>query len=438
MTPGETGKAQLVVWSGDKTGSKDERIARLKKALERGLITKRTYETTLKKINSETNGSGEARERDVEQLIQEEEILHFERMRDSLRDDLRALGELFEQGIIDKEHYEKSKRNLEKKLNDLETLISDLSKSEKIREVEEKIEEDVSKILGSEEFLEAQRKKAKKLRDLKKLYDDGVIDKETFLQKKAEIEASMNDIELLIREIDSVLEKYSEKLKQEVEELEKRIEEKPEPRVEDKEEEKEEKKSVLGLFSRKKKEEHVERENDKELREIERIKRTMEGREAVKEIEFQVKSAVKRVLGIDREVTYDELAEIIGKSEDLDPDLKADLVNYFKRLSRALYAGSLSQASVSGIYEESVDLVKRVYAAGRKKRKPGKRETGFSVFLRMITGRGVREKKEQAEREQATPQEENKKEETPGESREGESMIASLASRIGKIKQQIW
>ncbi|NPA38278.1 MAG: hypothetical protein GXN99_00605 [Candidatus Nanohaloarchaeota archaeon] len=376
----------------EKTNIKEKALKDLKQAYKSGLISKEAYEKALQKIEkkeeekescktqkpspapsqqessphpqqtaNQEQQNKEKKEEVKQYSIKKKYIKELEEMKKNWIKDLESLKKLHDHGIISDEEYERSKADIESKIEKIENLIKRELEKEELEALKQRIEKEIKEAFQKGIFKEEEEQYKKDLEALENLYKRGLISEEEYLKKKEELKQKIGNYDKLIELIDAIFNKYIEELSKKVETIKeettpKQPTEEPKPQ-----EEKPQPKQLsfilrilhkLGLYEIKETEVH----HNKLKEEITKAFKESEPRFKISNIALVIKKEVKEKLNIKEAVTYSELIEKIKASKEFDEHLKSKLINFFNNVIIKEYLEDEDEKDIELIYKEALEI----------------------------------------------------------------------------------
>jgi len=303
-----------------------------------------------------------------------------------LEESMTSLRQMYMDGVITRNTYDSTRDHIEEDIRDDKITISLEKEKAEIERLKETVDKDIKSALDDSDFEGEADSLRQDISRLEKLHEDKVIDDATYELSKEKITDRVTRINNLVGDVNTTLDSYFRKyagtfeeeiLKRKMEAEKKaeeaRKEKEPAPvavetKIEPKKEDKTLVHKIAKMFRILKKEKHeaavitVAGYKD----ELVHISKLKSKRDAILELRFLLKNELQKKLGIDKQLTYDNLVLKLPNLKS-DSKLREDLVAFFRDTSDAEYKGSVKEQEYSTIYEKVVLYLKQIENIGEIK-----------------------------------------------------------------------
>ena len=333
-TDAPAGVAQTTV-SGDTAGGEQDNIVKLKEQIVQleesimslhqmymdGIIAKSRYDSAKEHmednirednvhISIETqrtalNNLKEVLDRDVEAALNNKE---FHKETETIRNDLERLERLREYKVIDDETYELSKSNINKRMERMSTLITEIN-----RAVDMDFERYSASFGNESHDGEEENKESGKSVETEGEGEKKAVDEQKVAENKED-----NSKRTIIQK-------------------------------------------VLGLLKiGKKQKQGVKTASSSNYRdELEKISKIEPKRDALIELQLLLKKEIQKKHNIDKQLTYEQLIPELSKIK-ADEKFKAELISFFKETSDSEYTGVINADDFTNIYNTVVGYMNKI------------------------------------------------------------------------------
>ena len=326
----------------------------------------------------------QADEKEIETAANNSKVVKELRKREqTFSDDIKALDKIYKDDIISLESYEKNKKQIEKKIADIEDTILRTLEKEELDHLKEKLEHEIRTSLDAGPFNIEHKKYREDIEALTRMYSLGMIPEKEYLQKKEQLNTQLNRADTIFSKIDIVFEQYKNELVEKIAENEFKIkrpivfnpespssqdmgtgdeqvtapspDEKPHGIIG-------KTKQFLGISSG-----HSNQPTyDPIVSEMRAIIRTHDQKDSLIKCAFILKGLIKKKIDIKEEQTYNELMLKLATST-IEAQTRADLIMFFEKVSKGEYEDSMKKEEIPQLLEEAQRLAKLIIMPGQPK-----------------------------------------------------------------------
>ena len=316
-------------------------------------------------------------------------------------DDIEALDKIYKDDIISLESYEKNKKQIEKKIADIEDTILRTLEKEELDHLKERLEHEIKTSLDAGPFNIEHKRYREDLVALTRMSSLGMIPEKEYLQKKEQLNTKLNRADTIFSKIDVVFEQYKNELVKKIAENEFKIkrqivfnpESPPSQDVDTGDElasapspDEEphdiigKTKQFLGISSR-----HSNQATyDPIVSEMRAIIRTHEQKDSLIKCAFILKGLIEKMIDIKEEQTYNELMLKLATST-IEPQTRADLIMFFEKVSKGEYEDSMKKEEIPQLLGEAQRLAKLIAIPGQDKEQKKEKNVEKEQIIKHIS-----------------------------------------------------
>ncbi len=300
--------------------------------------------------------------------------------------DLKALDDIYKDGIITPQCHEEKKKLLAKNIFDLEDMLLRCLEKEELDELKNRLEAEIRKDLTTGPFSIEYKRYKEDIVALTKIHEAGLISKEEYTKKKRGLNEKLNKADLIVSNIDAIFEEYKKELIEKIKEkelmVEKRLKSKdglsaayitkyqPRGLIS----------KIKNVFRNSKKDDDV---LDPAVCEIRKLKETSDKRDALVKSAFILKGLIEKNLEVKYEHTYNELIEKLPET-GFDPAAQQSMIKFFEKVSDAEYRDYVNENELPLLLDDAERLAKLVSGMNKKEENSDKEPEKKTAVLEKV------------------------------------------------------